>query len=174
MSNFFVFSYTLSAKRYTLLFMKVRSAKISDVEAIYSLINQYAERDKMLFRSMADIYENLQAFTVAELDGDVVGCCALQIVWSDLAEIKSLAVDEANTGRGVGKTLVDAAIEQAGRLGLRQVFALTLDPDFFKKMGFEIIEKDTLPMKVWSDCARCPKQQNCDETAVIKSVKREA
>ena len=103
-------------------------------------------------------------------DGNVVGCCALQIVWSDLAEIKSLAVDEANSGRGVGKMLVVAAIEQAHQLGLPQVFALTLEPDFFEKMGFKIIEKDELPMKVWSDCAKCPKQQNCDEIAVIKSV----
>ena len=150
--------------------MKVRSAKISDAKAIYSLINSYAERDKMLFRSMADIYENLQSFTIAELDGKVVGCCALQIIWSDLAEIKSLAVDEANTGKGAGKILVAAAIEQARQLGLPRVFALTLNPDFFEKMGFKIIEKDSLPMKVWSDCAKCPKQQNCDETAVIKSA----
>ena len=154
--------------------MEVRSAKISDVEAICSLINCYAERDEMLFRSKADIYENLQAFIVAELNGSVVGCCALQIVWSDLAEIKSLAVDEANKGLGVGKAIVDAAIEQARKLGLQRVFALTLTPDFFEKLGFEIIEKDALPMKVWSDCARCPKQQNCDETAVIKIVSREA
>jgi amino-acid N-acetyltransferase len=154
--------------------MEVRSAKISDVEAICSLINCYAERDEMLFRSKADIYENLQAFIVAELNGSVVGCCALQIVWSDLAEIKSLAVDEANKGLGVGKAIVDAAIEQAHQLGLQKVFALTLTPDFFEKLGFEIIEKDALPMKVWSDCARCPKQQNCDETAVIKIVSREA
>jgi len=151
--------------------MEVRSAKISDVEAIYSLINRYAERDEMLFRSKADIYENLQAFIVAELNGSVVGCCALQIVWSDLAEIKSLAVDEANKGLGVGKAIVDAAIEQARKLGLQKVFALTLTPDFFEKLGFEIIEKDALPMKVWSDCARCPKQQNCDETAVVKKLK---
>ena len=149
--------------------MNIRSAKIPDVRAIYSLINFYAERDKMLFRSMADIYENLQAFIVAELDGNVVGCCALQIVWSDLAEIKSLAVDEANTEKGIGKMLVEAATEQAAELGLPRVFALTLNPDFFEKMGFQVIEKDTLPMKVWSDCARCPKQQNCDEIAVIKS-----
>ena len=154
--------------------MKVRNAKISDVEAVYSLINFYAERDKMLFRSMADIYENLQAFIVAELDGSVVGCCALQVVWSDLAEVKSLAVDEANIGKGVGKMLVAAAVEQAGRLGVRKVFALTLDPDFFEKLNFQIIEKETLPMKVWSDCAKCPKQQNCDEIAVIKIVSREA
>jgi len=154
--------------------MKVRNAKISDVKAIYALINSYAERDKMLFRSMADIYENLQAFTVAELDGNVIGCCALQIIWSDLAEIKSLAVDEANSGRGVGKALVAAATDQARQLGLPRVFALTLNPDFFEKLGFKVIEKDALPMKVWSDCARCPKQQNCDEIAVIKVVLRDA
>jgi len=150
--------------------MKVRSAKISDVKAIYSLINSYAEQDKMLFRSMADIYENLQAFTVAELNGSIVGCCALEIVWSDLAEIKSLAVDEANTGIGVGKMLVEVATEQAHQLGLSSVFALTLNRDFFEKMGFKTIEKDSLPMKVWKDCAKCPKQQNCDEMAVIKQL----
>ncbi len=154
--------------------MKLRSAKILDVEVIYSLINSYAERDRMLFRSMADIYENLQAFIVAELNGNVVGCCALQIVWSDLAEIKSLAVDEANTEKGVGKMLVVAATGRACQLGLPQIFALTLNPDFFEKMGFQAIKKDALPMKVWSDCARCPKQQNCDEIAVIKKLKAES
>jgi amino-acid N-acetyltransferase len=154
--------------------MKVRDAKISDVEAIYALISNYAERDKMLFRSMADIYKNLQAFAVAELDGDVVACCALEVVWSDLAEIKSLAVKEANKGAGVGKMLLTEAIERARQLGLPRVFALTLDPGFFEKLGFETIEKDALPMKVWSDCAKCPKQQNCDETAVIKAVSRDS
>ena len=150
--------------------MEVRHAKISDGETISALINSHAERDRMLFRSKADIYKNLQAFTVAEVDGRVMGCCALEVVWSDLAEIKSLAVDEANTGRGVGKALVSAAIEQAGELGVAKVFALTLEPDFFEKMGFGIVEKDALPMKVWSDCARCPKQDDCDEIAVVKTV----
>lgn len=154
--------------------MKVRSAKISDAEAIYSLINSYAERDKMLFRPLSDIYENLQAFTVAELDGNVLGCCALQIIWSDLAEIKSLAVDEANTDKGLGKMLVAAATEQACQLGLPKIFALTLNPAFFEKLGFSVVEKEELPMKVWSDCAKCPKQQNCDEVAVIKKLKIES
>ncbi|GAI22069.1 unnamed protein product, partial [marine sediment metagenome] len=80
--------------------MKARNAEITDARAIYALISSYAERDKMLFRSLADIYENLQTFTIVELDGNVVGCCALQVIWSDLAEIKSLAVDEANTEKG--------------------------------------------------------------------------
>jgi amino-acid N-acetyltransferase len=154
--------------------MNIRSAIISDAEAIYSLINSYAEHDKMLFRPLADIYENLQAFLVAEFDGNVVGCCALQIIWSDLAEIKSLAVNEANIDKGIGKMLVATAIEQARQLGLPRVFALTLNPAFFEKLGFEIVEKDALPMKVWSDCARCPKQQNCDEIAVIKKLKIES
>jgi len=150
--------------------MKVRSAKISDAEAIYSLVNYYAEQDKMLFRSMADIYENLQCFDVAESDGKVVGCCSLHVIWSDLAEIKSLAVDESNKGTGAGRMLVTAAVERARHLGLPRVFALTLMPDFFEKMGFTVIERQALPMKVWSDCARCPKQQDCDEIAVIRNI----
>jgi len=150
--------------------MNVRSAKISDVEAIHGLISSYAERDRMLFRSMADIFENLQTFTVAEAEEKIVGCCALEVIWADLAEVKSLAVDQANKEKGIGRLLVSAAIDQARLLEVPRVFALTLEPEFFEKLGFEVVEKDTLPMKVWSDCARCPKQENCDETAVIKPV----
>ena len=152
--------------------MNVRSAKISDVKAIHSLVGSYAERDRMLFRSMADIFENLQTFSVAEAEGEVVGCCALEIIWADLAEVKSLAVDQANKAKGIGRLLVTAAIERAGRLGVPRVFALTLEPEFFERLGFEAVEKETLPMKVWSDCARCPKQDNCDEIAVIKAVEQ--
>jgi len=153
--------------------MKIRDAKIDDAKVIHSLINEYAERDQMLFRSMADIYENIQTFLVAERDGDIIGCCALQIIWSDLAEIKSLAVDTDCVGTGVGKMLVTEAIEKARLLGLPKVFALTLTPEFFEKVGFANIEKDNLPMKVWSDCAKCPKQHQCDETAVMKDLKTE-
>jgi len=147
--------------------METRSARISDVRAIYSLVNEYAEQDRMLFRSLADIYEHLQSFIVAEVQGTVVACCALEVVWSDLAEIKSLAVTEARKGKGLGKALVAAALEQASRLGVAKVFALTLDAGFFEKLGFEEVSKESLPMKVWSDCVRCPKQDHCDETAVI-------
>lgn len=152
--------------------MKVRNAIVSDAKAIYALINEYAEQDKMLFRSMADIYKNLQTFTVAEVDGRVVGCCGLEVVWSDLAEIKSLAVEESFKGKGAGRMMAGAAVEQAGRMGVEKVFALTLDPQFFEKLGFERIDKNKLPMKVWSDCARCPKQDNCDEVAVIMCLHR--
>jgi amino-acid N-acetyltransferase len=152
--------------------MNVRSAKISDAKAINALINSYAERDRMLFRSLADIYENLQTFIVVELDDNIVGCCALEVIWADLAEIKSLAIDQIYKGKGIGRELVAAAVEQAAKLGVPKVFALTLEPSFFEKSGFEIVEKEALPMKVWSDCARCSKQQNCDEIAVLKAVPR--
>jgi amino-acid N-acetyltransferase len=146
--------------------MKIRNARIADVDTIHSLISQYAQLDRMLFRSKAYIYDNLQMFTVAEVDGKTVGCCVLAVIWSDLAEIKSLAVLEDYQKKGVGKALVENAVKQAKELGVGKVFALTLEPKFFEKHGFTIVEKKTLPMKVWSDCARCPKQDNCDETAV--------
>jgi amino-acid N-acetyltransferase len=150
--------------------MNVRSANTNDVKAINGLINTYAERDLMLFRSLADIYSNLQTFFVAEKDGRVIGCCALEVIWSDLAEVKSLAVEEGHKGKGVGSSLVNAAVEKAKTLKVPKVFGLTLKPQFFERQGFKVVDKSELPMKVWSDCARCTKQQNCDETAVIKML----
>lgn len=150
--------------------MKIRNARIPDAREICRLINYYAEHDKMLFRPLAEVYENLQTFWVAEVGQAVVGCCALEIVWSDLAEIKSLAVDPERRQQGVGTALVSAVVDEARRLGVPRVFALTLEPGFFGRLGFEVVTKESLPMKVWSDCARCPKQQECDEVALVKSL----
>ena len=146
--------------------MMIRDATIEDVERIHELINGYAELDKMLFASMSSIYENLQIFKVAELDGETVGCCALKVLWKDLAEIKSLAVDEAHFGKGIGRALVLGCVDKAKKLGLKKIFTLTLEPDFFIKVGFETVQKELLPMKVWSDCTECPKQDHCDEIAL--------
>jgi len=137
------------------------------VGSIHTLISYYAEVDKMLFRSMADIYENLQIFKVAQDNDRVVGCCALKVIWADLAEIKSLAIEQTYFGKGVGKALVSACLEEARNLGLKKIFTLTLVPEFFEKIGFTRADKKTFPMKVWSDCAQCPKQDHCDETALV-------
>jgi amino-acid N-acetyltransferase len=150
--------------------MIIRQAKTSDAEAINELISLYAELDKMLFRSMASIYELIQTFAVAEEDGRVIGCGALSVVWQDLAEIKSLAVAEGSFGRGIGRSIVEFCLEKARSLGIKKVFALTLEPEFFEKLGFRRVNRMELPMKVWSDCAMCPKQDNCDETALIISL----
>ena len=91
-------------------------------------------------------------------------------IWSDLAEIKSLAIAQSHKGEGIGRVIIESATEQASQLGISKVFALTLEAGFFEKAGFTVVKKESLPMKVWSDCARCSKQQNCDEIAVIKEI----
>jgi amino-acid N-acetyltransferase len=150
--------------------MIVRPANTHDVQAIHALICDSAEHDRMLFRSLADIYENLQTFLVAQSETRTTGCCALEVVWADLAEIKSLAVDSDVRGHGVGRALVEQAVEQGRELAVPRIFALTLELGFFEKLGFSVVAKEDLPMKVWRDCARCPKQQECDEIAVLRAV----
>ena len=150
--------------------MIIRKAQVQDVKAINALIANYAEHDRMLFRSVASIFETLQAFTVAEDEAQVVGCCAVEVIWSDLAEVKSLAVKPGQQGKGVGRLLVEEAVTQARNLGVPRLFALTLEPEFFAKLGFEEVDMAGLPMKVWSDCARCPKQDHCDEIAMIRVI----
>lgn len=148
--------------------MTIRNARVSDAGQIHAIISEFAGMDRMLFRSFSSIYENIQTFSVAtDKSGEVVGCVALSVMWADLAEVKSLAVSEKASGKGVGGLLVNKAVDDAKRLGISKVFALTLEPVFFEKVGFKRIDKEQLPMKVWSDCADCPKQDHCDEIAMI-------
>ena len=145
----------------------IRNARLDDVEVIRTLINFHAELGRMLFRSQADLYSSLRDFKLYEEQGQVVGCCALQIIWADLAEVKSLAVSEGFQGRGIGLGLTRAVIEEAKKLHLPQIFCLTLELGFFEKLGFAKVAMETLPMKVWSDCVRCTKQAQCDEIAMM-------
>jgi len=145
----------------------IRPATMADVPAIHGLISFHAELNRMLFRSLTELYENLRDFSVCERRGRVVGCGALELVWRDLAEIKSLAVDEKIRGQGIGNQLVRTLIEEARHLQLGQVFALTREQAFFEKLGFVVVPKETLPHKVWTDCVKCPIQDNCDESAVV-------
>lgn len=145
----------------------IRNARLDDAPAIRDLINAHAELQKMLFRSLADLYSAIRDFKVYEQGDQIAGCCALEIAWSDLAEIKSLSVADGMHGKGVGKALVLATIDEARELHLPRIFCLTLEQSFFEKLGFEKVPMDTLPMKVWSDCVRCPKQDNCDEIAML-------
>ena len=146
----------------------IRPATIHDVPRIQEIINSHAELGKMLFKSYAQLYEDLRDFGVCEVDGDVIGCTALTIIWADLAEIRSLAVDDRFRGKGVGRSLVEWTVSEARRLGIRRLFALTYEQAFFEKLGFEVVQKDSLPLKVWSDCVRCPKREGCDEIAVVR------
>ena len=124
----------------------------------------------MLFKSYAQLYESLRDFAVFERDGQVLGCCALSIIWADLAEVRSLAVDEAARGQGIGKQLTQWCIDEARRLRIRRIMSLTYEQGFFEKLGFVVVDKDTLPLKVWSDCVRCPKRDGCDEIAMVRTI----
>jgi amino-acid N-acetyltransferase len=145
----------------------IRNATIADVPLMQAVINSHAELGKMLFKSYGQLYENLRDFAVYEEDGQLMGCVGLAILWADLAEVRSLAVHEKYRGRGIGTRLVKWCLEEGRRLQIRKVMSLTYEQHFFERMGFEVVEKETLPLKVWSDCVKCPKNDNCDEIAMV-------
>lgn len=147
--------------------MQIRKANVNDAGSIQSLVNYYADKDKMLPRSLNEIYENIRDFWVCEGNGGIVGSAALHVTWEDLAEIRSLAVKEEFRQRGIGKSLLDECIEDAKRLGIKKVFALSYMPEYFKKFGFKEIPKEKLPHKIWSECIRCPKFPDCGEIALL-------
>ena len=147
--------------------MQIRKARVPDVPEIQRLINSFADRDAMLPRSLNAIYEGVRDFLVIERSGQIAGCCALHVTWSDLAEIRSLAVSDDAQGRGYGRALVDACLAEAREMGVPRVFALTYIPAFFESLGFSRIDKGTLPHKIWSECINCPKFPDCGEEAVL-------
>ena len=146
--------------------LSIRPARADDVDAMRELIDKYATQDLMLSRTREFLLDNLGDYLVAVGDR-FVGCCALATLTPDLAEIRSLAVRPATSGSGVGKALVDACVEQARRLGLRRVFALTLVPEFFERCGFTLISLGRLPEKSAAECPVCPKRFACDEQAML-------
>ena len=145
----------------------IRKARMSDVKAIQQLIADYARKGDMLPRSLSDIYENLRDYFVFEDGGEVVGSAAIHIMWEDLAEVRSLAVQEGRMRRGVGTQLVEACISEAIVLGIARVFALTYKPEFFERLGFHRVDKAELPHKIWTDCLKCAKFPDCDEIALV-------
>jgi amino-acid N-acetyltransferase len=150
--------------------IKVEKAKISDVPRIHKLINNFAGRGEMLARPLSEIYENIRDFVVVRKGKHIIGCAAIHVMWSDLAEIKSVAVDEELQKQGVGNELVAACIAEAKELGIATVFCLTYKPKFFGKLGLKEVDKMTLPQKIWTECYRCPKFPNCDETAMTMQL----
>ncbi|MGC8678000.1 MAG: N-acetyltransferase [Hydrogenobaculum sp.] len=151
--------------------MDIRKAKIKDAPFMHELINEYAKEGVLLPRSLSSIYENIRDFFVATDNEKVIGVCALHIVWEDLAEIKSLAVEKNYVKRGIGKALVERCLEDASYYDIKTVFVLTYQVDFFKKMGFKLIQKETLPHKIWGECINCSKFPSCDEIAMSKLLK---
>lgn len=144
----------------------IRPALVADARQIVQLVNDLAVKQVMLPRSPASVIENIRDFIVAEVDGVFAGCGALAITWTDIAEVRSLAVAPEHQRHGIGKKLVDALVVDARRLGIPRLFAFTYVPGFFEKMGFSVCMHEDLPHKVFNDCMHCPKFQACDEIAM--------
>lgn len=147
----------------------ITKAVAADIESVHKILNFFAQKGLLLPRSLSELYERLRQYFVLKSgpDGPVQGVCGLGICWKDLAEIQSLAIMEPLQGKGLGRQLVMACLDEARRLELNRVFTLTYVPDFFMRMGFKEIDKSLLPHKIWADCLKCPKFPDCDETALM-------
>jgi amino-acid N-acetyltransferase len=143
--------------------INVRKARLTDVPQMMPLLKEYARQAEILPRNEADVYQSIRDWVVAEDEEKIVGMGSLLIMWGDLAEIRSLVIDPACQGQGVGRAIVAQLIAEARALGLPCVFALTRKPGFFLKMGFELTRIEKLPRKVQKDCVFCPKFHTCDE-----------
>ena len=150
----------------------IRPAQPGDVDAIFELLELYTASGIVLKRSKEDISGYLANFIVAVVNGSVCGCCAARDFGHDLLEVRSLVVSPVCQGKGVGKKLVSSIIDRLNKeRSVWRLFTLTLQVDFFKSLGFSVVEKEIFPEKIWSDCSKCPKFNCCDETALLLEKK---
>ena len=149
----------------------IRKAFVNEVTQIQRVLKHYGDKGILLPRSLSELYEHLRDFyVISDEDGSIIAVCALGLCWEDLAEIRSLAVAENFQGNNYSVMLVEKCIEEARNLGLKKIFTLTYVPEYFKKLGFRVVDKSELPHKVWSDCLKCTKFPDCDETALVKEI----
>jgi amino-acid N-acetyltransferase len=145
----------------------VRLATVADVPAIHALVRHFATQGRMILRHLDELYATLRELHVCDIDGQVVGCAASHLFWSDLAELKCLAVREDFHGRGIGRAICLACQDDLRRLGVRQMFTLTTATGFFERLGYRRVAKESLPRFIWGECVRCPSFPECPEDALL-------
>jgi amino-acid N-acetyltransferase len=151
----------------------IRKALVNEVPEIKKVIEPFVKDGLMLPRSLHSIYTSVRDYWILSDDEEhtsMHGCCALQVCWVDIAEIRTLAVRKEYQRTGAGRTLVKACIEEAEQLGLKQLFTLTYVPEFFTKLGFREVDKSTLHNKIWADCIHCQYFPDCRETALMFEI----
>ena len=151
--------------------LTIRPARVADAGAILKLVNELAIQQILLPRSPASVIENIRDFQIAEVHGEFAGCGALHVVWSDLAEVRSIAIDPRHQGAGIGRSLVAHLVTDAEQMGVPRLFAFTYVQGFFEKMGFGVVQHGDLPHKVFNDCLNCPKFLACDEIAMERVLR---
>jgi amino-acid N-acetyltransferase len=152
----------------------IRKTTVVDTDAIFAITNKMADRGLMLHRSKYKIVTMLNDFLVAEDrdTGNVVGCGALTLLWTDLAEINALAIEDEYQKCGIGTKIAGELLEEAKRLKVPDVITLTYKPDFFVRLGFVLSDKNSFPRKLWRECLECPKLEQCDETVLHKAMRQ--
>jgi len=166
-----VTSISIKARRAPRPETTLRQATLADVTAMEELMAPFVATGDLLPRSNYDLCRHIKEYVVAvDRAGAIVGTGSLKVYSTTLAEIAGLAVRNDQQGRGVGKALVEALVVDARALALHEVFGLTRKPLFFLRLGFRVVEKEQFPLKVWADCARCPRQHACDEVAVALAL----
>ncbi len=153
----------------------LRDATPEDVTAIHEIVTEYVPEGLLLPRPVEDILQRIGNFMVAENEeGKVIACAALRDFGNSLYEIRSLAVRKALIAKGIGTALIKALIVRAkNKADHARVFALTYRVPFFTRMGFEIVDKQSFPEKIWADCRFCKNREQCGETAVAMEVSKE-
>ena len=148
----------------------IRKARLEEIKAIHRLVSEQAKLGQILPRAISDLYVQVRDFSVIadEDTGEIIACGALQVVWEDLAEIRSLAVQTSHQYQGIGTRLIEALLGESSEMGITQVFVLTYRPRLFERLGFSHMDKSLLPHKIWADCIRCTKFPECDELALVK------
>jgi amino-acid N-acetyltransferase len=150
--------------------MHARNAKLPDAFAIEQLIQVHVGDGTLLPRSLSEICENIRDFVIVENEGEIVGCGALHLYGMHLAEVRSITVTNNSKGKGAGRVLIDALLQEAKKQSVTCVCLFTRIPDFFAKMGFKEVQKEALPDKALKDCIQCPRQNACDEIAMYRGT----
>ena len=153
---------------------KTKKASLTDIDSISLLLKEYAQMGNLLPRTPQDIEENINNFWVIhdesaskKTEKETIACGALEQFTDELIEIRSLVVNPSSQGTGLGRILVEALTNAARQRGAKRLMALTYSVGFFERLGFEVVEKDIFPEKIWSICVNCYKFKNCDEVAVV-------
>ncbi len=153
----------------------IRKAALKDIKAIHGLLQYYGTKGDLLPRPFTELYDHLRDFSVfVSPEDEIIGCCALQFCWEDLAEIRSLAVMPEYLNKGVGSELAEFALSEARNYNITHVFTLTYRPNFFQRLGFVRIDRAQLPLKIWGGCLNCVKFPDCDEIALMKELSYES
>ena len=151
--------------------MRLQKAILSDIPLMQTMVREEVEKGVILPRSDDEVATNIRSYVLLKEKERLLGYAALHIHSPILAEIRSLVVSPEARGLGMGKALVDFTLREADELGVSQVLVLTYLPDFFRKLGFEEIEKESVPdHKIWADCIKCRHFPNCNEVSLIYDI----